>query len=720
MSSGDAVAIPAKERSVAESSVVADDGLCVKNKINTENNIIDTTKDHPIEKVVQEIWIECPGIGIKCLLDKIQVEKLLPNEMVQTLTKPRIKVAKDAIPYRYYDYGRSQEGLEEESLDIPTSQEEGAVTKPIPPPILKQAPQAEPPFPQEKVDFIQSKIQQRQSLRKEKRYEESDYICRGLEGMGVTLIDKYKIWTYDVNKATSQSIVEQEGGKVDNNNVEDKSYLDGGDTGISCEMCGRSFASRNLVFKHLRDPLSGCGNSIFAAGLALEDSPKEVERRERKEKNYRGRKERRAEQQQLDATIDAASCLWFGDLPLAWTRHKGNHKRLRAMLREYMPRDTIFPWIRKVVRKSYKDYQGSDPTSQLGYAILVFRDGQEATTIEQAMNGITVDPKEVFRDLLTTNKDREALSRLPTFTLKVQRDLKGSANEITCANDNENRLETNQEQQHKILSTVVDAGQDPSLLDQLRPLTMQQLKERISRWKSQNDMGDSISFGAGNNIEKKQEQLTNFELHEMYLNQLVQCYNIHYPRKSVDRQGRAIPNQLRDRLLEILRNLRWPAENERPTVLSDRYLVLRANNETSYKFFPELSDACKDLMQWADPNYSYSAIAVTKNFVSSPHIDDRDQSFQYAVSLGDFDSSTGGQLCVEGYSLKGDDDSREIHEEYLCAVNTHNRIARVDGRHIHWVRTWCGGDRYSLIYYDTREQNATPIIPTGVDEEYLH
>ena len=30
-------------------------------------------------------------------------------------------------------------------------------------------------------------------------------------------------------------------------------------------------------------------------------------------------------------------------------------------------------------------------------------------------------------------------------------------------------------------------------------------------------------------------------------------------------------------------------------------------------------------------------------------------------------------------------------------VATKNRIAKVDGRHVHWVRTYSGGDRYSLV-----------------------
>ena len=115
-------------------------------------------------------------------------------------------------------------------------------------------------------------------------------------------------------------------------------------------------------------------------------------------------------------------------------------------------------------------------------------------------------------------------------------------------------------------------------------------------------------------------------------------------------------------------------------------------------------------MDWTDPRYYYSGIAVTKNFVASPHIDHRDTTFQYAISLGDFTS--GGELCVEG-----SDGSNGTN--FVNVVSTKNSIARVDGRCVHWVRTFCGGDRYSLIFYDTSNRNPTPILESGVDEEFL-
>merc|ERR1711865_1355409 len=87
-------------------------------------------------------------------------------------------------------------------------------------------------------------------------------------------------------------------------------------------------------------------------------------------------------------------------------------------------------------------------------------------------------------------------------------------------------------------------------------------------------------------------------------------------------------------------------------------------------------------------------MAVTKDFQGSPHVDANDVTYQYAVSLGSFDR--GGELCVEGI------DPSEVH-----ILNTHDRIARVDGRFLHWVRGHSGGDCFSLIFFSTTPACAT-------------
>ena len=89
-------------------------------------------------------------------------------------------------------------------------------------------------------------------------------------------------------------------------------------------------------------------------------------------------------------------------------------------------------------------------------------------------------------------------------------------------------------------------------------------------------------------------------------------------------------------------------------------------------------------------------------------------TFQYALSLGDFAQSGGGELVVESES--GDE---------RWVVETRNRVARVDGRFAHWVRGYdttprvsVSGDgirgdepgtnpRYSVIFYANKPSAAT-------------
>ena len=93
---------------------------------------------------------------------------------------------------------------------------------------------------------------------------------------------------------------------------------------------------------------------------------------------------------------------------------------------------------------------------------------------------------------------------------------------------------------------------------------------------------------------------------------------------------------------------------------------------------------------------------MTRNFVGSPHTDARDTRHQYAVSLGAFE---GGELCVE--SAGG---------VTISVVDTRGRCAKVDGRHVHWVRSHAGGERYSLIFYSTVGDPAP--IGLSVDTEW--
>ena len=226
-------------------------------------------------------------------------------------------------------------------------------------------------------------------------------------------------------------------------------------------------------------------------------------------------------------------------------------------------------------------------------------------------------------------------------------------------------------------------GRDPPVHLQLRPLSKAQLLTRIAREPRRN----AVKHVPG------------------VRDRLVALYE-ESPRRELPMKGSPVPGPMCEGLLRELEGLQWPETSHRPGLSSQHYLVLTnyalldqcagrpARAESSKEQQPPqyrgLYGLAERLMLWAAPEDAFSAIAVTKNFVGSPHIDEKDVGYQHAVSLGSFNSDTGGQLCVDC------EDQRAV-----AVVDTRNRIARVDGRYVHWVRGFGGGDRYSLIFYVT-------------------
>lgn len=96
----------------------------------------------------------------------------------------------------------------------------------------------------------------------------------------------------------------------------------------------------------------------------------------------------------------------------------------------------------------------------------------------------------------------------------------------------------------------------------------------------------------------------------------------------------------------------------------------------------------------AELGFSCTSIGITKNFRGSPHVDSKDATFQYAASLGRFDHSTGGQLCVESGGAGSE----------IVAIDTFQKIARLDGRFIHFVKDFSGDERYSIIWFCVDEE----------------
>ena len=598
--------------------------------------------------------------------------------------------------------------------------------------------------------FVQQTLEQRSNFKAVKRWEDVNELTERLQTtMGIVLDDNHKTWRISGISSTVQNSDddEEDEGKANSQHLENK-------TGVTCNLCDRTFGSKNLLFRHLRDITSNCGNTILGRGEALAEAPSVV-------------KKQQSQQQTHDAQVNSATnkrkrskltpatgattrheappeaCVWMGDLPLAWTKPSaGQYKHLKALLFRCSPRGVLPPHIKKVVRKGYRslskttshlESQAEQPQHEardngakdiedtkdpyLGYAILEYRDAEEAKLVMEHMKDLKVKTDNVYpmsdhrqKSSKAGNKSSQLAidhSRLSDFMVKVrptEHNKSKSGKNISGAD----------------ASSESVAGLDPPIMKQLQPLPMEELQRRYIRLSCDNDKGNkkSQSFKAW------EQAATDNDRRELVADAYITQY---HPRRHVRFQGKYIPENLQTRLLGLLQTLRWPVENHRAGLSAERYLVLTTSSQSTE--FDDLRQACRALMDWADKDYYYSGIAVTKNFVASPHIDDRDQSFQYAVSLGDFTS--GGELCVEGtvivekqkLTLMGGDDGsyKEIAQppDFVNVVETHNRIARVDGRHVHWVRTWTGGDRYSLIFYDTSDRFVTPILPNGVDLDYL-
>ena len=95
------------------------------------------------------------------------------------------------------------------------------------------------------------------------------------------------------------------------------------------------------------------------------------------------------------------------------------------------------------------------------------------------------------------------------------------------------------------------------------------------------------------------------------------------------------------------------------------------------------------------PDFPYTAVAITRGFVGSPHVDNYDITHQWTLSLGSWEPSGGGRLCVESAP------------DEVAVIDTRDRGACCDGRFPHWVSPYCG-ERYSVVWFATLGQRTAP------------
>lgn len=242
---------------------------------------------------------------------------------------------------------------------------------------------------------------------------------------------------------------------------------------------------------------------------------------------------------------------------------------------------------------------------------------------------------------------------------------------------------------------------DATLLrSQLEPLSTPQLRKRLEQSFGVTLTDDDGTFGR-----------------EYIMSTILSCYEKHGPRQICKVQGIPASSQRISSLLLELNAIPWPTTTrERPKIRAEYYMILqkpgsgisdsvKTKKETAkLTRYQSLFDEAVAALTEIDPKFAqrFTALAVTKNFVGSPHIDTLNVGPFYGLSLGEF-TPGGGCIAVECSPF------------VVAEVNTHGRFGKVDGRFPHWVTPY-EGTRYSLIYYVTSgtvEPQTTAIFPSS-------
>ena len=359
-------------------------------------------------------------------------------------------------------------------------------------------------------ELVAQLLEERHHFRMQRKWEEADSIFRRLVAAGVLIDDKKKTW----NLGPRPKLETEEEGHV------------------ACEICRKRFRSRNQLFKHLRQP----------GPCALEDlSPIQVKAAKTKTSLLSSPAVRPAVRAARHA--EAEACLWLGDLPNTWAKRR----RVGQLLYRYAPAGVEQAWVKKVVKRQYKNAQGKS----LGYAIVCYRDAEEANLAREALDGLQIFAK----DVLGSQGSQDTSE---SFVIRARQAAHGDSATVSS------------------VSSV-----DPSPVEQLQPLPLTELQRRVG---------------------------ADYDDRERLIEAAVKLM-ISQPRKTRFVQGIALPFELSVRLLRELQNLRWPAKNHRPCLTCDRYLVLHRNIKDSYG---PLRNLCAELMSWACPAFYYSGYCCDK------------------------------------------------------------------------------------------------------------
>ena len=474
---------------------------------------------------------------------------------------------------------------------------------------------------------------------------------------------------------------------------------------LRCQLCTGQFPSRNKLFKHLRCLKNPCGawieaqGGITAAAVLLEEGGTRVPRFDppEPERVKEPKKAKKAKVPKVRAPKEVVpNELWIG----GFTAEHATAKALKHLLWRLIPGSSGIaqPEVRLVVRRGWRDKS----RRWIGYGFVQFRDEAEARQAMGLLDGMTTP--EGLRMKAAPSVARADDNRIKAEPTTAEPGDAAAPVDDADEDEHENDEEVDVEAGGSANQQSLEPGEDPSTERVLRAWPRATLSARA---KAAGMTVQALVAAAAN---PTGAHAALFAPEERRL------------------AGAVVPAALYATLLDALDNARWPPVSHRRKVASERYLVVtsdirRGGNASDGVVDPylELKTAAAAIMAWADPSFKYDHLAITRNFVGSPHVDREDKSYQYAVSLGTY--GEGGELVVESEDGK----TRWV-------VDTRGKIARVDGRFVHWVRGYdrrvrkdvekdvgnraaeAGGDegrgkkegnRYSVIYYINKPRYAT-------------
>lgn len=346
-------------------------------------------------------------------------------------------------------------------------------------------------------------------------------------------------------------------------------------------------------------------------------------------------------------SLQRARTIWMGGIRPDWDIHF-----VEGLFRDRFPVECV-----TIKRNALKGWIDAETGCRVGFALIRFFSQGHADSVINTLCGQPIPDTNTIFDLKPNRWS--APSSVRSLVAATGEELPPPSTEQCC---------------------------EPTLQQQLEPLTMTQIRQRLGQ------------FGITDTAHREQEaQRTGGRVakKEMLKELLCECHQSAFPRQQLYAKGQPVPMQLVSPLLEHLQQLVWPPKKR--NVCAQEYLVLGVPADGAKpkltERYAQLWELCGRLMQGMACEFQFSSVAVTKNFVASPHCDMGDKTFQYAISLGDF--TDGGELCVES------------SPQQVVVVNTKNRLAKVDGRYPHWVSPF-RGERYSLIFYRVTGQT-TPM-----------